>query len=34
MRVFADEPELAEALGDWRLERWLDRGRGWFLAQR
>jgi SAM-dependent methyltransferase len=36
MRVFADERELAEALGEcgWRLERWLDRDRGWFTAVR
>jgi SAM-dependent methyltransferase len=34
MRVFADEDELCTALGDWRLERWLDRGRGWFTARR
>jgi SAM-dependent methyltransferase len=34
MRVFADEDELAEALGEWRLERWLDRDRGWFTAVR
>jgi SAM-dependent methyltransferase len=34
MRVFADEDELAEALGEWRLQRWLDRERGWFVAQR
>ena len=34
MRVFADEEELAEALGEWRLERWLDRDRGWFTAVR
>jgi hypothetical protein len=34
MRVFADEDELAEALGEWRLDRWLDRGRGWFTAVR
>ena len=33
MRVFADEDELAEALGEWRLRRWLDRERGWFVAQ-
>jgi SAM-dependent methyltransferase len=32
MRVFADEAELAAALGDWRLDRWLDRERGWFTA--
>jgi SAM-dependent methyltransferase len=34
MRVFADESELAEALeeGGFRLERWLDRERGWFVA--
>lgn len=32
MRVFADETELREALGAWRFERWLDRGRGWFTA--
>jgi SAM-dependent methyltransferase len=34
MRVFADEEELREALGDWLLERWLDRARGWFTARR
>jgi len=34
MRVFADEDELAGALGAWRLERWLDRERGWFTAVR
>jgi hypothetical protein len=34
MRVFADEAELAAALGDWTLQRWLDRGRGWFTAVR
>jgi SAM-dependent methyltransferase len=34
MRVFADEAELAEALGEWRLDRWLDRERGWFTAVR
>jgi hypothetical protein len=36
MRVFADEAELEAALGEcgWRLERWLDRDRGWFTAAR
>jgi len=34
MRVFADDAELAEALGEWRLDRWLDRDRGWFTAVR
>jgi SAM-dependent methyltransferase len=36
MRVFADEAELAAALaeGGWRLDRWLDRDRGWFAARR
>jgi SAM-dependent methyltransferase len=34
MRVFANEDELAEALGEWRLDRWLDRDRGWFTAVR
>jgi SAM-dependent methyltransferase len=36
MRVFADERELDDALGEcgWRLERWLDRDRGWFTAVR
>jgi SAM-dependent methyltransferase len=36
MRVFADERELDEALGEcgWRLERWLDGDRGWFTAAR
>lgn len=34
MRVFADEEQLAEALGEWRLDRWLDRERGWFTAVR
>jgi SAM-dependent methyltransferase len=34
MRVFADEAELAEALGEWRLDRWLDRDRGWLTAVR
>ena len=34
MRVFADEAELAGALGKWRLDRWLDRDRGWFTAVR
>jgi SAM-dependent methyltransferase len=34
MRVFADEAELDEALGDWTLQRWLDRERGWFTAVR
>ena len=35
MRVFADEEELAAALADGglRLDRWLDRGRGWFVAR-
>ncbi len=35
MRVFADEQELAAALaeGGFRLDRWLDRERGWFVAQ-
>jgi SAM-dependent methyltransferase len=33
MRVFADEAELVAALGEWRLQRWLDRERGWFVAQ-
>ena len=33
MRVFADEDQLADALGEWRLDRWLDRDRGWFVAQ-
>lgn len=34
MRVFADEPELRAALAacGWRLDRWLDRDRGWFAA--
>ena len=32
MRVFADERELAAALFGWRLDRWLDRRRGWFTA--
>jgi SAM-dependent methyltransferase len=34
MRVFADEAELEYALaeGGWRLERWLDRDGGWFVA--
>jgi SAM-dependent methyltransferase len=34
MRVFADEPELAGALAEagLRLDRWLDRARGWFVA--
>ena len=32
MRVFADEAELGAALGKWRLDRWLDRDRGWFTA--
>jgi SAM-dependent methyltransferase len=34
MRAFADEAELAAALGEagFALERWLDRKRGWFLA--
>lgn len=34
MRVFADEDELAGALGGWRLDRWLHRERGWFTAVR
>ena len=36
MRVFADEAELRGVLADdgWTLERWLDRGRGWFTARR
>jgi SAM-dependent methyltransferase len=34
MHVFADEDELAKALGAWRLDRWLDRDRGWFTAVR
>ncbi|MHB8468175.1 MAG: class I SAM-dependent methyltransferase [Gaiellaceae bacterium] len=35
MRVFADEEELAAALGvaGFRFERWLDRARGWFVAR-
>jgi SAM-dependent methyltransferase len=35
MRVFADDDELAAALADggFALERWLDRGRGWFVAR-
>jgi SAM-dependent methyltransferase len=35
MRVFADEAELGNVLAEARLEldRWLDRGRGWFLAK-
>lgn len=33
MRVFADEAELVAALGEWRLQRWLDPARGWFVAQ-
>jgi SAM-dependent methyltransferase len=35
MRVFADEDELGEALaeGGLRLDRWLDRDRGWFVAR-
>jgi SAM-dependent methyltransferase len=34
MRVFADEPQLDAALREegWRLQRWLDRERGWFVA--
>jgi SAM-dependent methyltransferase len=34
MRVFADEDELAAALGEAGLcvDRWLDRKRGWFVA--
>lgn len=36
MRVFADEDEVRAALAvaGWRLERWLDRTRGWFVAGR
>jgi SAM-dependent methyltransferase len=36
MHVLADEAELRAALGDggWRLARWLDRERGWFVATR
>jgi SAM-dependent methyltransferase len=34
MRVFADELELQAALGDWQLDRWIDRERGWFTARR
>jgi SAM-dependent methyltransferase len=36
MRVFADEDEIAVALGEggWRFDRWLDRERGWFTAVR
>jgi hypothetical protein len=36
MRVFADEEELRAALeaDGWRLDRWLDRERGWFTAVR
>ena len=34
MRVFRDEDELRAALAGWRLERWLDRERGWFVARR
>jgi 2-polyprenyl-3-methyl-5-hydroxy-6-metoxy-1,4-benzoquinol methylase len=36
MRVFADEDELRGVLSDagWRLDRWLDRDRGWFTAAR
>jgi len=34
MRVFADEEELRDALGEWELDRWLDRERGWFTAVR
>jgi SAM-dependent methyltransferase len=35
MRVFADEAELETALGEggFRLERWLQRERGWFVAR-
>jgi SAM-dependent methyltransferase len=35
MRVFADEDELRAALADggFELERWLDAGRGWFVAR-
>jgi SAM-dependent methyltransferase len=35
MRVFEDEAELEAALleAGFRLERWLDRKRGWFLAR-
>ena len=34
MRVFADEEEPGAALaeGGFRLDRWLDRERGWFVA--
>jgi SAM-dependent methyltransferase len=34
MHVFSDEAELDAALREegWRLERWLDRARGWFVA--
>jgi hypothetical protein len=34
MHVFADEAELEHALAEsgWRLERWLDRDGGWFVA--
>lgn len=34
MHVFADEHELVAALGeaDLRLDHWLDRARGWFVA--
>jgi SAM-dependent methyltransferase len=36
MRVFADAAELDAALGEagWRLDRWLDRARGWFVIRR
>jgi len=34
MRVFADEGDVRAALGEWRLDRWLDRDRGWFTAVR
>jgi len=36
MRVFADDGELEAALAEsgWRLERWLDRDRGWFVGSR
>jgi hypothetical protein len=34
MRVFADEEELEAVLAEvgLRLDRWLDRDRGWFVA--
>jgi SAM-dependent methyltransferase len=32
MRVFADEDEVRDALGEWQLDRWIDRDRGWFRA--